>query len=118
MALLANTCSKAVSHGNKIEKSEKYIFFMLNYIFRLPKLCIGLIYNIKLKMIKCNSDSFGAKNENVLGQNGVEFQEKSIETPNGVETLKVRTLCALYLFSNMKIENLVISLIIYQKAQV
>ena len=69
-------------------------------------------------MKKCNSDSFGAKNENVLGQNGVEFQEKSIETPNGIETLKVCTPYILFLFSNMNIENLVISLIIYKKTGV
>ena len=56
--------------------------------------------------------------ESLLGQNGVEFQEKSIETPTGVETLKVRTPYVLYLFSNINIENLVISLIIYQKAHV
>ena len=116
-ALIGISLSTAVSQGNEIENSEKYIFFMSNYIYRLPKLCIGLIYN-KLKMKQCNSDSFGAKHENVLGQNGVEFQEKSFETPNGVETLKVRTPCALYLFLNMKIENVVISLIICQKAQV
>ena len=50
----------AVLHGNEIENSEKYIFFMSNCIFRMPKLYIGLIYN-KLKMKKCNSGSFGAR---------------------------------------------------------
>ena len=42
--------------------------------------------------------------KSVLGQNGVEFRDKCIETPNSCKTQELRTLYALYLFATKNIE--------------
>ena len=45
-----------------------------------------------------------------LGQNGVEFQVKMIENIKRGKTMKLRTLCASYLFSTWNLTNLIFSL--------
>ena len=54
----------------------------------------------------------------VLGQNGIEFQEKMIKIIKMGKTQKLRTLYASYLSSTRNLKNLVFSLQIYQKDQV
>ena len=53
-----------------------------------------------------------------LGQNGVEFEVKMIENIKMGKTMKLRTLCATYLFSSWNLKNLVFCLQIYQKVHI
>ena len=53
-----------------------------------------------------------------LGQNGVEFQVKMIEKIKMGKMMKLRTLCATYLFSSWNLKNLVFSLQMYQKVHI
>ena len=56
--------------------------------------------------------------KSVLGQNGVKFQVKIIENIKMAKTMKLRTLCASYLFSTWSLKKLLFSLCIYQIVQV
>ena len=100
--------STAVSPGNEIEIFQNTILQANIRSHSAKKICGDAVYIDKVE--KSITRPVLEVEKSFLGQNGVEFQVKMIENIKRGKTMKLRTLCASYLFSSWNLKNLIFSL--------